>query len=143
MQSMIWKLLLKGKMERLEVLAIFLFFFLKTLAFCACVRFYEKCSKELNQFILFMFFLINHYIHINLFCYIAETVRSIVKQYYDRINKLEDAKYDLEFVVKRKDLEVRHNAKNYTATLFCLQFFLKQSPRALLVKRSVAQNLKL
>lgn len=37
----------------------------------------------------------------------TEILKSIAKSYYERINKLEDAKYDLEFLVKRKDLEVR------------------------------------
>ena len=42
-----------------------------------------------------------------LFDYIStEQLKSMIKQHYDRINKLEDQKYDLEYVVKRKDIEV-------------------------------------
>ncbi|XP_070062867.1 troponin I isoform X5 [Drosophila virilis] len=35
-----------------------------------------------------------------------DTLKTLIKQHYDRINKLEDQKYDLEYVVKRKDVEI-------------------------------------
>jgi len=35
-----------------------------------------------------------------------EQLKSVIKQYYDRICKLEDNKFDLEYVVKRKDAEI-------------------------------------
>lgn len=42
-----------------------------------------------------------------MFCRTTETIKSILKQYHDRIGKLEDVKFDLEYQVKRKDMEVR------------------------------------
>jgi len=39
----------------------------------------------------------------------TDTLKSLIKQHYDRINKLEDQKYDLEYVVKRKDVEVHEH----------------------------------
>lgn len=41
----------------------------------------------------------------------TDTLKTLIKQHYDRINKLEDQKYDLEYVVKRKDVEV--HTQNY------------------------------
>jgi len=35
-----------------------------------------------------------------------EQLKSILRGHYDRICKLEDQKYDLEYVVKRKDIEI-------------------------------------
>lgn len=56
----------------------------------------------------------------------AETLKTLIKQHYDRINKLEDQKYDLEYVVKRKDVEV-HTYKN---TLFYYFFRFEKSKSA-------------
>lgn len=36
----------------------------------------------------------------------TESLKSIVKSYHERIVKLEDSKFDLEYLVKRKDMEV-------------------------------------
>lgn len=33
-------------------------------------------------------------------------MKRIIKEYYDRINRLEDRKFDLEYAVKKKDFEV-------------------------------------
>lgn len=35
-----------------------------------------------------------------------DTVKRVIKEYYDRITKLEDQKFDLEYLVKKKDFEV-------------------------------------
>lgn len=37
----------------------------------------------------------------------TDTVKRVIKEYYERITKLEDQKFDLEYVVKKKDFEVR------------------------------------
>lgn len=42
----------------------------------------------------------------------TEQLKSLCKQYHDRICKLEDQKYDLEYVVKRKDVEVYTKYQN-------------------------------
>lgn len=39
----------------------------------------------------------------------VDTVRRVIKEYYERISKLEDQKFDLEYIVKKKDFEVRRN----------------------------------
>lgn len=35
-----------------------------------------------------------------------ESLKKICRDYQDRINKLEDEKFDIEYIVKRKDFEV-------------------------------------
>nr|CAD7568086.1 unnamed protein product [Timema californicum] len=40
-----------------------------------------------------------------------ETVKRVLKDYYSRINQLEDEKFDLEYAVKKKDYEVERNKK--------------------------------
>lgn len=35
-----------------------------------------------------------------------DDVKTVLKQYHDRIGALEDEKYDMEYIVKRKDAEV-------------------------------------
>ncbi|XP_063635875.1 troponin I isoform X9 [Cydia splendana] len=35
-----------------------------------------------------------------------DTLRRICKEHHERINRLEDQKYDLEYIVKRKDIEI-------------------------------------
>jgi hypothetical protein len=35
-----------------------------------------------------------------------DTVKRVIKEYYDRIMKLEDQKFDLEYCVKKKDFEI-------------------------------------
>ncbi|XP_015509638.1 troponin I isoform X14 [Neodiprion pinetum] len=35
-----------------------------------------------------------------------ETVKRVLREYHDRINKLEDQKFDFEYIVKRKDYEI-------------------------------------
>lgn len=37
----------------------------------------------------------------------TEQLKSILKAYHERINSLEDKKYDVEYIVKRKDIEVQ------------------------------------
>lgn len=37
-----------------------------------------------------------------------EDIITVLKQYHDRVNALEDEKYDMEYIVKRKDVEVVH-----------------------------------
>lgn len=36
-----------------------------------------------------------------------EQLKSILKAYHERIRALEDKKYDVEYIVKRKDVEVQ------------------------------------
>lgn len=36
----------------------------------------------------------------------SEQLQSILKAYHERIKQLEDKKYDIEYIVKRKDIEV-------------------------------------
>lgn len=55
------------------------------------------------------FSIINHKSNINyIYNYYArvEQLKSILRAYYERIKGLEDKKYDVEYVVKRKDIEV-------------------------------------
>lgn len=49
-------------------------------------------------FILFyiMLFLMNH----------TETLKRVLREYHNRISALEDKKFDIEYVVKKKDFEV-------------------------------------
>jgi len=35
-----------------------------------------------------------------------DTIKRVIKEYYDRITKLEDQKFDLEYIVKKKDFEI-------------------------------------
>lgn len=35
-----------------------------------------------------------------------DSLKTVLKQYHDRIGALEDEKYDMEYIVKRKDAEV-------------------------------------
>lgn len=37
-------------------------------------------------------------------------IKRVIKEYYDRITKLEDQKFDLEYLVKKKDFEVRRSS---------------------------------
>lgn len=39
-------------------------------------------------------------------CPIIDTIKRVCKDYHERIGKLEDEKFDLEYIVKRKDMEV-------------------------------------
>lgn len=44
-------------------------------------------------------------------CRIIDSLSRVCKEYHERIGKLEDEKFDLEYIVKRKDMEVvRHAA---------------------------------
>lgn len=45
-----------------------------------------------------------------------EQLKSILRAYHDRIKGLEDKKYDIEYIVKRKDVEVQCTCI-YTHTL--------------------------
>lgn len=45
-------------------------------------------------------------LRLHLTCYIIDEVKRIIKEQHERIARLEDQKYDLEYVVKRKDIEV-------------------------------------
>lgn len=38
--------------------------------------------------------------------YILDTVKRVLRDYHNRINALEDEKFDLEYAVKKKDYEV-------------------------------------
>lgn len=40
-------------------------------------------------------------------CTPIEQLKAILKAYHDRIRSLEDKKYDVEYIVKRKDVEVQ------------------------------------
>lgn len=53
----------------------------------------------------------------------TDTLKTLIKQHYDRINKLEDQKYDLEYVVKRKDVEV--HTQNYLPYLSTISFYIQ------------------
>lgn len=44
------------------------------------------------------------------FFVLPETIKHICKSYYDKINQLEDSKYDLEYLVRIKDHEVRDSS---------------------------------
>lgn len=35
-----------------------------------------------------------------------DTIKRVIKEYYNRITTLEDQKFDLEYLVKKKDFEV-------------------------------------
>lgn len=52
----------------------------------------------MRVFILFyiILFLINY----------TETVKRVLREYHNRISSLEDKKFDIEYVVKKKDFEV-------------------------------------
>lgn len=39
-------------------------------------------------------------------CHIIDTLRTVCRDYHTRIGNLEDEKFDLEYIVKRKDMEV-------------------------------------
>lgn len=43
-------------------------------------------------------------------CHVIDTVRTVCRDYHTRIGNLEDVKFDLEYVVKRKDMEVVRRA---------------------------------
>lgn len=43
-------------------------------------------------------------------CHIIDTVRTVCRDYHTRIGNLEDEKFDLEYIVKRKDMEVVRRA---------------------------------
>ncbi len=47
----------------------------------------------------------------------VEQIRALLREYHNRINRLEVAKYDMEFEVKKKDFEV-HNTRHTSFTLF-------------------------
>lgn len=62
---------------------------------------------------------VNYFLLISFFCllslgnatqYNIDTIKRAIKEYYDRITKLEDQKFDLEYVVKKKDFEVRRSS---------------------------------
>lgn len=42
----------------------------------------------------------------------TEQLKSILRAYHDRIKNLEDKKYDIEYIVKRKDVEVQSSLHN-------------------------------
>ncbi|OXU22621.1 hypothetical protein TSAR_001352, partial [Trichomalopsis sarcophagae] len=42
-----------------------------------------------------------------------ETVKRVLREYHDRIAKLEDKKFDIEYIVKKKDFEPRENVVHY------------------------------
>lgn len=41
-----------------------------------------------------------------MFMYLIDACKRVCREYHERINGLEDEKFDLEYVVKRKDMEV-------------------------------------
>lgn len=43
-------------------------------------------------------------------CHIIDAIKDVCKQYHARIGQLEDEKFDLEYIVKRKDMEVVRRA---------------------------------
>ena len=40
----------------------------------------------------------------------ADTIKRVLRDYHERINALEDVKFDLEYAVKKKDFEVEIEA---------------------------------
>lgn len=53
-------------------------------------------------------FLYNSHIYV---LHRIEQLKTILRGYYDRIKGLEDKKYDIEYIVKRKDVEVQFHSK--------------------------------
>lgn len=51
-----------------------------------------------------------------------EQLKAILKAYHERIRNLEDKKYDIEYIVKRKDVEVQSSLhhKKTKRTIFFL-----------------------
>lgn len=50
-----------------------------------------------------------------------DSLKTVLKQYHDRIGALEDEKYDMEYIVKRKDAEVvlslQKKKQNHTTSI--------------------------
>lgn len=55
----------------------------------------------------------------------TEQLKSILKAYYERILNLEDKKYDVEYIVKRKDVEVQLTLHNKTLKTKLIQNITK------------------
>lgn len=60
----------------------------------------------------------------------TDTLKTLIKQHYDRINKLEDQKYDLEYVVKRKDVEVHEHHQLFMRHLKTPKSILDQNQKS-------------
>lgn len=50
--------------------------------------------------------------------FFIEQLKSITKAYHERIYKLEDQKFDLEYLVKKKDMEVRRSKRIFARWVF-------------------------
>lgn len=51
-------------------------------------------------------------VYVHVLCRIIDTLSRVCKEYHTRIGQLEDEKFDLEYIVKRKDMEVERWAIN-------------------------------
>lgn len=49
----------------------------------------------------------------------TEQVKRVLREYHERITKLEDKKFDVEYIVKKKDYEVLlENEKNESSSIY-------------------------
>jgi hypothetical protein len=56
-------------------------------------------------------------------CPLTDTIKRVLVDYHERINSLEDVKFDLEYAVKKKDFEVELWCTS-TVDNFCLENYL-------------------
>ena len=56
-------------------------------------------------------------------CPLTDTIKRVLVDYHERINSLEDVKFDLEYAVKKKDFEVELWCTS-TVDIFCLEIYL-------------------
>lgn len=52
--------------------------------------------------------------------HIIDTVKRVIKEYYNRITTLEDQKFDLEYLVKKKDFEVSDDRGVFLVSILML-----------------------
>lgn len=57
-----------------------------------------------------------------------EQLKNILRAYHDRIKGLEDKKYDVEYIVKRKDVEVQSHAHTHKKKPTIIQNITKLKP---------------
>lgn len=63
-----------------------------------------------------------------------DTIKRVVREYHERIASLEDEKFDLEYCVKRKDIEVQRPAKRAVLYRRTETYFL---PLTIVLSRAV------
>jgi len=56
-------------------------------------------------------------------CPLTDSIKRVLVDYHERINSLEDVKFDLEYAVKKKDFEVELWCTS-TVDNFCLEIYL-------------------